>query len=145
MDGNDILAVYAATAWASERARAGHGPTLIEQFTYRAEGHSTSDDPSRYRPSEERNLWPLGDPIKRLAQHLTTLGEWDDERHAALEAEVVAEVREAAREAEAQGVLGDGFRHHPMETMFEDVFEEMPKHLQEQRDQMLAEYKASGL
>lgn len=145
VDGNDILAVFAATEWAAERARAGHGPTLIEHFTYRAEGHSTSDDPSRYRATEERALWPLGDPIVRLKQHLVTLGEWDEERHRALEEDLVSQVRDLAREAEAKGVLGDGLRHHGFETMFEDVFEEMPSHLKEQRDQMIAEREAAGL
>ena len=145
VDGNDILAVIAATRWAADRARAGQGPTLIEHFTYRAEGHSTSDDPSRYRPAEERALWPLGDPIERLKAHLMVLGSWDEERHAALVQEVTMEVREAGRKAEALGVLGDGIGHHPMESMFDDVFEEMPWHLREQREQMIAEYKAAGL
>lgn len=145
VDGNDILAVIAATRWAADRARSGHGPTLIEHFTYRAEGHSTSDDPSRYRPAEERTLWPLGDPIQRLKAHLMALGSWDEERHAALLQEVATEVREAGRKAEALGVLGDGIGHHPMESMFDDVFEEMPWHLREQREQMIAEYKAAGL
>jgi len=71
VDGNDFLAVYAVTKWASDRARANLGPTLIEHFTYRVEGHSTSDDPSRYRPADEPKAWPLGDPIKRLKNHLT--------------------------------------------------------------------------
>lgn len=145
IDGNDILAVIAATRWAADRARSGHGPTLIEHFTYRAEGHSTSDDPARYRPSEEGTLWPLGDPIARLKAHLVARGAWDEERHAAMVEEVGAEVRDTARKAEALGVLGDGFRHHPMESMFDDVFEEMPWHLREQREQMIAEYKAAGL
>jgi len=145
IDGNDILAVYAATQWAAERARAGHGPTLIEHFTYRAEGHSTSDDPSRYRAAEERTKWPLGDPIVRLKHHLEALGEWDEERHDALEKECVALIRDNAREAEARGVLGDGLRHHSFDTMFEDVFETMPHHLREQRDQMIAEREAAGL
>src|SRR5689334_8266900 len=60
VDGNDALAVYAATQWAAERARTNQGPTLIEHFTYRAEGHSTSDDPSQYRSTGEPNAWPLG-------------------------------------------------------------------------------------
>ena len=145
VDGNDLLAVYAATEWAAERARSGHGPTLIEHFTYRAEGHSTSDDPSRYRAAEERALWPLGDPIVRLKRHLIMMGEWDDERHEALEKECIANVREIARRAEAKGVLGDGLRHHSFETMFEDVFEQMPAHLREQRDQMIVEREAAGL
>ncbi|HEY0026854.1 MAG TPA: 3-methyl-2-oxobutanoate dehydrogenase (2-methylpropanoyl-transferring) subunit alpha, partial [Allosphingosinicella sp.] len=65
VDGNDALAVYAATLWAAERARTNAGPTLIEHFTYRAEGHSTSDDPSGYRSADESAGWPLGDPIVR--------------------------------------------------------------------------------
>src|SRR5581483_3366025 len=81
VDGNDALAVYAATRWAAERARSNHGPTLIELFTYRGEAHSTSDDPARYRPADERAAWPLGDPIERLKGHLTQLGEWDEARH----------------------------------------------------------------
>ena len=144
IDGNDALAVYAATEWAAERARGGHGPTLIEHFTYRAEGHSTSDDPSRYRPAGEGAAWPLGDPIARLKAHLIAAGAWDEERHAAMQAEVVAQVRDAAREAEAQGILGAGL-HHPLHTMFEDVFEEMPWHLREQSEQMLRELGATGL
>src|SRR5690349_21534616 len=93
VDGNDALAVYAATRWAADRARANLGPTLIELFTYRAEGHSTSDDPTAYRPKDAFAAWPLGDPIVRLKQHLIQLGEWDDERHAALESRLGEEVR----------------------------------------------------
>ena len=66
VDGNDYLAVVAATRWAAERARRNLGPTLIEWVTYRAGAHSTSDDPSRYRPADEWKSWPLGDPIARL-------------------------------------------------------------------------------
>src|SRR4051812_27360759 len=73
VDGNDFLAVYAATQWAAERARANLGATVIEHFTYRAEGHSTSDDPARYRPADEAKFWPLGDPIERLKAHLIRL------------------------------------------------------------------------
>src|SRR5690606_11252009 len=74
VDGNDFLAVYAVTRWAAERARRGHGPTLIEHVTYRAGAHSTSDDPSRYRPRNEWAAWPLGDPVERLKQHLIAGG-----------------------------------------------------------------------
>ena len=70
VDGNDFLAVYAATKWAAERARNGGGATVIEHFTYRKEGHSTSDDPTKYRPKSEPDIWPFGDPIARLTQHL---------------------------------------------------------------------------
>ncbi len=143
VDGNDALAVYAATAWAAERARTNQGPTLIELFTYRAEGHSTSDDPSAYRSAGEPTAWPLGDPIRRLKDHLIGLGEWDEDAHAAQDKELADMVKAAQKEAEANGILGHGL-HQPFETMFEGVFEEMPWHLREQRDQMLAEEEASG-
>ncbi|NIJ08855.1 2-oxoisovalerate dehydrogenase E1 component alpha subunit [Sphingomonas vulcanisoli] len=144
VDGNDILACYAVLDWAAERARGNHGPTLIEYFTYRAEGHSTSDDPTKYRSAEERGAWPLGDPIVRLKQHLIGLGEWDEERHAAMDKEVAEFIRDEGRKAEAQGTLHDGLSQ-PFTTMFEDVFEEQPWHLKEQSAQMQAERKAAGI
>lgn len=135
VDGNDFLAVYAASLWAVERARANLGATLIEHFTYRAEGHSTSDDPSRYRPAEEAARWPLGDPVNRLRDHLMALGEWSEEQHKALEHELTETVRTASKEAEAFGTLAGGSRP-PVGTMFEDVFKEMPWHIRAQRDEM---------
>jgi 2-oxoisovalerate dehydrogenase E1 component alpha subunit len=144
VDGNDALAVYAATEWAAERARANHGPTLIEHFTYRSEGHSTSDDPSKYRSANETTSWPLGDPVARLNEHLTQLGLWDADHQAQMDRDVAEQVRLAGKEAEKQGVLGDGM-HQPFATMFEDVFEEMPWHLKEQSQQMHDERKAAGI
>ena len=132
VDGNDLLAVYAATQWAAERARANLGPTLIEMFTYRAEGHSTSDDPARYRPADESAAWPLGDPIARLKAHLILEGHWDEERHAALLAQATETVRAAGREAEANGTLGTGPGPDPR-TMFEGIFKDMLPHVAEQR------------
>jgi 2-oxoisovalerate dehydrogenase E1 component subunit alpha len=138
VDGNDALAVYAAVKWASERARTNKGPTLIEFFTYRAEGHSTSDDPTGYRAKGEAEEWPLGDPIARLKAHLVALGEWDDERDAALDKEIDTTVRAAQKEAEAVGILPQqGFDNIP--SIFEDVYASTPWHLAEQRDQSLAE------
>ncbi len=144
VDGNDALAVFAATAWAAERARTNNGPTLIEHFTYRAEGHSTSDDPSAYRSADEATKWPLGDPIARLKAHLIGIGEWDEERHAAQDRELAEMVKAAQKEAEKNGILGHGM-HQPFDTMFDDVFEELPWHLAEQRDQMRAERAAAGI
>ena len=135
VDGNDYLAVYAASQWAVERARANLGPTLIEWITYRAGAHSTSDDPAKYRPKDEWAAWPLGDPIERLKLHLIRVGEWSEERHRQMGAEVDAEVLEAAREAESHGTLHDGPKPSSA-TMFEDVFKEMPRHLREQRQQL---------
>ncbi len=134
VDGNDFLAVYAATRWAAERARSNRGPTLIELVTYRAEGHSTSDDPSKYRPADEPGAWPLGDPVLRLRQHLEALGAWTAEQHAALEAKVAGQVRAAGKQAEAFGVLGSGQLPSPS-TMFDDVYKEQPWHLRQQRQQ----------
>ena len=143
VDGNDALAVYAATLWAAERARTNAGPTLIEHFTYRAEGHSTSDDPTQYRSAGEPTAWPLGDPIARLKQHLIVIGEWDEERHAAQDRELAEYVRAQQKEAEKNGILGHGL-HQPLDSLFDGVFENMPWHLREQQAQMIAEEEASG-
>lgn len=135
IDGNDYLAVYAATKWAAERARSNKGPTLIEHFTYRAAPHSTSDDPTKYRAAGEETVWPLGDPVERLKTHMILLGIWSDDKHAAAIAEADAAVLAAAKEAESYGTLGRGDTHSPS-TMFDDVFKEMPWHLKRQRQQL---------
>jgi 2-oxoisovalerate dehydrogenase E1 component alpha subunit len=135
VDGNDFLAVYAASCWAAERARGNLGPTLIEWVTYRAGPHSTSDDPARYRPADEWTYFPLGDPIGRLRRHLTKKGWWSDAEHEALQAELEAEVVAAQKEAERHGTLIDG-RVPSAASMFEDVYEEMPEHLRRQRQQL---------
>ncbi|MFN3945040.1 MAG: 3-methyl-2-oxobutanoate dehydrogenase (2-methylpropanoyl-transferring) subunit alpha [Allosphingosinicella sp.] len=144
VDGNDALAVYAATRWAADRARQNLGPTLIEMFTYRVEGHSTSDDPTAYRPQGAGAKWPLGDPIERLKRHLIALGEWSEEQHQELLDTLGTDVRAAQKEAEKQGVLVASSIDFPQDvrTMFEDVFEEMPWHLKEQQAQMVAELEA---
>ena len=135
VDGNDFLAVYAASQWAAERARNNCGPTLIEWETYRAGPHSTSDDPSKYRPADDAKCFPLGDPIERLKQHLITIGEWSEEQHAAAHKELEAEVAAAQKEAERHGSLLDG-RVPSAATMFDDVYKDMPEHLRRQRQQM---------
>jgi 2-oxoisovalerate dehydrogenase E1 component alpha subunit len=135
VDGNDFLAVTAATQWAAERARRNLGPTLIELVTYRAAAHSTSDDPSKYRPADEGDYWPLGDPIARLKGHLIAAGHWSPERHVQLAAEAEETVLAAVKEAEAIGVLGSGKGHSPA-TMFDDVYKVMPPHLRRQRQEL---------
>jgi len=141
VDGNDALAVYAATQWAADRARSNLGPTIIELFTYRVEGHSTSDDPSVYRPQNAGAAWPLGDPIERLKRHLVTLGEWDEARHQAQLDALDSEVRAAQKEAERLGTLqSDPYQDIP--SMFEEVFAELPWHLKEQQAQAVAEGEA---
>ena len=143
VDGNDALAIYAAVKWAAERARANGGPTLIEFFTYRAEGHSTSDDPSGYRPTNEAKAWPLGDPIERLKAHLVTLGGWDEDRHAAMTSECDDQVRSAQKESEKLGILPQQGKDN-IGSMFEDVYAEVPWHLAEQREQALNESAREG-
>ena len=134
VDGNDFLAVWAATEWAVERARANLGATLIEFFTYRVAGHSTSDDPTRYRPADEGAQWPLGDPVARLKQHLIAIGEWDEARHVQCEAELAETVRSAAKEGEAVGTLGRS--KPPVSEMFEGVFETLDWRAREQREEL---------
>ena len=138
VDGNDFLAVYAATRWAAERARSGEGATLIELVTYRAGAHSTSDDPSRYRPREEFAEWPLGDPVERLKQHLICLGVWTEEQHQALLAELEEQVGAAWKQAMSHGTLTEGEKLDP-KLMFADVYKDMPDHLREQCTQMESE------
>ena len=135
VDGNDYLAVYAASQWAAERARTNLGPTLIEWITLRVGAHSTSDDPSVYRPPNEAEIFPLGDPVQRLGQHLQFIGEWDDDRHQALQTAVDTQVSEAFAEAESHGSVKTG-DVGSASTMFDDVYAEMPRHLQEQRDML---------
>ncbi|HEX4152546.1 MAG TPA: thiamine pyrophosphate-dependent enzyme [Steroidobacteraceae bacterium] len=138
VDGNDFLAVYAVTEWAAQRARTGAGPTLIELVTYRAAAHSTSDDPARYRAKNDYEHWPLGDPIERLKRHLIKLGEWSEERHQALTAELDALVAASWAEAVKFGTMTEGPKLDP-DLMFEDVFKEMPENLKRQRAQMHSE------
>jgi 2-oxoisovalerate dehydrogenase E1 component alpha subunit len=135
VDGNDFLAVLAASRWAAERARSNLGPTLIEWVTYRAGAHSTSDDPSRYRPADDWQHFPLGDPIARLKRHLVALGAWSDEEHRRTQEQLEAEVTAALKQAEGYGgTLIDG-HVPPLESMFEDVYKDMPPHLHEQMRQ----------
>lgn len=139
VDGNDLLAVYAASQWAAERARSNLGPTVIEWVTYRAGAHSTSDDPARYRPADEWQRFPLGDPVLRLKQHLIRLGAWSEEEHAATTWEVEAEILAAQKEAESYGLVSTG-RIPSAESMFEDVYRDMPAHLERQRAQFGADH-----
>jgi 2-oxoisovalerate dehydrogenase E1 component alpha subunit len=136
VDGNDFLAIYAATLWAADHARRGHGPTLIEHVTYRGGAHSTSDDPSKYRPKDEWDAFPLGDPVERLKQHLIKVNNWNEKKHEKLWDECVAEVTTAWKEAQTYGTMTEPPFLDPA-TMFEDVYAETPKHLESQRRRLL--------
>ena len=135
VDGNDYLATYAVAQWAIERARRNLGPTLIEYVTYRAGAHSTSDDPSAYRPKQESDGWPLGDPLLRLKEHLIAIGAWSEERHKQTEAEILETVIAAQKEAERFGTLHSGGKPSARD-MFEGVYAELPPHLRRQRQQL---------
>lgn len=137
VDGNDLLAIYAVTVWAADRARRGGGPTIIEHVTYRGGAHSTSDDPSKYRPNDEWKAFPLGDPLERLKNHLIGEGNWSEKQHDALEKELRADVLAAWKEAQKSGTMTEGPFLDPA-TMFDDVYAETPEHLEIQRRQMLA-------
>ena len=135
VDGNDYLAVMAVSRWAIERARQGYGPVLVEWFTYRVGAHSTSDDPSAYRPRDEARAWPLGDPIDRLKTYLISRGDWSEERHVQAEAEILDEVIAVQKTVEAHGTFVDPQPISPSE-IFLNVYADMPEHLRRQRQEM---------
>jgi 2-oxoisovalerate dehydrogenase E1 component alpha subunit len=128
-DGNDIFAVIKATRDAVERAARGEGPTLVECMTYRLSGHSTSDDPKAYRPEDGVEPWRKRDPLARLRKHLDVLGAWSDAQQKALEAELENELRDVVAEAEKTSAPS-------LDSMFEDVYAELPWHLVEQRAEL---------
>jgi pyruvate dehydrogenase E1 component alpha subunit/2-oxoisovalerate dehydrogenase E1 component alpha subunit len=127
VDGNDVLAVYAATREAVERARGGGGPTLLELLTYRRRGHSSSDDPTRYRDEAEVTEWEARDPIERFAARLGGRGLLDGKGREEIEREISAEIGDAIREAEAGETL-------TAESLFDDVYAERPASLREQAE-----------
>lgn len=143
VDGNDVLAVYAVTQWAAERARRGGGATLIEHVTYRAGAHSTSDDPARYRPRDEWKAFPLGDPIARLKDHLIALGAWSQGQQEALERELAESVAESWEHSVSYGTLKEGPRLDPV-TMFDDVFSRPTPALERERAELIALMERSG-
>ena len=138
VDGNDVLAVYVAASEAVARARAGDGPTLIENVTYRLSVHTTADDPTIYRDEEEVAKWEKREPILRFQQYLTGKGLLSEEKIASLQEEIKAEIREAVERAEEQmkQLSGEAL------TMFDHIYAEMPPYLQEQRDELARELEA---
>ncbi|MCA9597627.1 MAG: pyruvate dehydrogenase (acetyl-transferring) E1 component subunit alpha [Myxococcales bacterium] len=131
VDGNDVFAVISATRKAVERAAQGGGPTLIEALTYRMGGHSTSDDPTRYRDKKVLEPWATRDPLERLRQYLETQRRWSQEQEESLRQQIDARVKEAVSAAESTAAP-------TLETMFEDVYATLPWHLKEQRDELVS-------
>jgi 2-oxoisovalerate dehydrogenase E1 component alpha subunit len=134
VDGNDLPAVLAVSAWAAERCRRGHGPVAIEWLTYRGGAHSTSDDPSKYRPAEEGARWPLGDPIARLRTHLVGADALSEEEADRIASDAEEEMRAAELEAEAIGLVHDG-KGASARHMFEGVYADVPGRLKQQRQE----------
>ncbi|HEX8951363.1 MAG TPA: thiamine pyrophosphate-dependent dehydrogenase E1 component subunit alpha [Polyangia bacterium] len=131
VDGNDLLAVIAVMQDAVARARAGEGPTLIEAVTYRRGGHSSSDDPSVYRDPAEPKQWEAKDPLERWRRYLETRKLWTPELHDQYSQQITDELMAAVKRA---GELGNP----PVESMFDDVFAEIPPHLAEQKAELLS-------
>ncbi len=129
VDGNDLFAVYTATQKAVEKARRGEGPTLIEAVTYRVGAHSTSDDPRVYREQSQVEDWKKKGPLQRLKNYLISQEQWSEERDSRMEAEIKAEIQDTLRKVEEIGPP-------PLESLFEDVYDEIPWHLKEQFESM---------
>ncbi|MBI2648696.1 MAG: hypothetical protein HYW93_03470, partial [Thaumarchaeota archaeon] len=132
VDGNDILAVYKAAKDTIDKARSGGGPTLIEGVTYRMGGHSTADDPSKYRNQSEVEMWKKRDPILRFRLYLMKKGLLSEQEDRKMQQEMENEVNETAKEAEKVAPPA-------LSTMFSDVYEEMPWHLKEELDDLMKE------
>jgi len=126
VDGNDLLAVYAATQEAVMRARAGEGPTLIECVTYRLGVHTTADDPTKYRSDDEVKAWEKKDPLTRLVPYLERKGLLTP----GLEEEIDAEIAAAVERFESTPPPD------PL-SVFDHVYAERPPHLERQRAEML--------
>lgn len=129
-DGNDILAMIVAAREAVDRARSGGGPTLIEAVTYRLGVHTTADDPTKYRSSEEVETWKPRDPLLRFGKYVMDKGVLDEKGREKLEEEIAAEIAAAVEHAEA-------FEPNITEPFYHS-FARMPSHLEAQ----LAEFQA---
>jgi pyruvate dehydrogenase E1 component alpha subunit len=132
VDGNDLLATYAVTKEAVERARRGGGPTLIEAITYRLTYHTTADDPTRYRTKEEEAQWEKKDPIVRLHKYLESKGLIDDQRRDEWLEEIGGEIQQAVDNAES-------FSQENTLDIFDYTFAHIPPALQKQKEE-LAEF-----
>jgi pyruvate dehydrogenase E1 component alpha subunit len=130
VDGNDVCAVYVASRYAADKARRGEGPTFLELLTYRVSAHSSSDDPSRYRDEEVTRVWKVErDPLRRLAALGAARGWLAAGEAERMAADIEAEVRQVVAEQEQIGPPA-------LSTLIEDVFEEPPRLLVEQLEEL---------
>jgi pyruvate dehydrogenase E1 component alpha subunit len=104
VDGNDVLAVYAVSNWALQRARSGKGPTLIEALTYRIGAHTTADDPRRYQPPDEIDGWRTRDPLPRFRAYLERRGLWDEEAETSAANDALSRIDAVVVEAEGRPI-----------------------------------------
>jgi pyruvate dehydrogenase E1 component alpha subunit len=125
VDGNDVIAVWQSVREAVERARAGEGPTLLNLRSYRMGGHSSSDDPTRYRADEEVEYWAKRDPLTRVEAYLAKQGLLQQAERETMAEEITEAIAEAVTHAETVGPPA-------LETLVEDVFAIPPKHLSKQ-------------
>ena len=127
VDGNDVMATYAVTQAALQRARDGQGPTFVEAYTYRMGAHTTTDDPTRYRLSDDVESWKLKDPIARVEAYLR--------RNGLIDTEFVDDLKKEADDLGAH--LREGCKSMPdpkAMQMFDHVYADMPEELVAQRD-----------
>lgn len=137
VDGNDALAAYETARTAVERARAGGGPTLVVLRTYRMLGHSSSDDPSKYRDPGEVEAWAARDPIDRYASFLTSRGMLAEGGRERLERRILDEIDRTIHEQEVAPSM-------PLRSLVEDVYAEVPAHLKRQYNRFLDVAKRYG-
>jgi len=131
-DGNDLLAMVAATREAVARARGGAGPTLIEALTYRMGPHTTTDDAARYRPGDDVEEWRTRDPIDRVRRYLEGAGAWDQGWEDDLESGAGADVEAAVERAESLASLSP-------DSMFDRMYARPTAVLEEQRRSLFRE------
>jgi pyruvate dehydrogenase E1 component alpha subunit len=137
VDGNDIFAVYAVTREAVERARHGHGPTLIEAYTYRMAPHTTADDPTKYRDGAELEEWRPRDPLLRVQRYLHSRGQWSEAWEEQLVEACTTEVEQAMAEAAAVSP--------PLpQDMFRSMYATMTPQLRDQEAELLASLQQKG-
>jgi 2-oxoisovalerate dehydrogenase E1 component alpha subunit len=130
IDGNDALGVYGTVQAALERARTGDGPTLIEAIAFRLGAHTTSDDARRYRSDDQVKDWRKRDCIERLREHLVNEQNWNPAKDEELRKTVADQIDRAVKQVTEQPPPA-------IQTLFDDVYARLPRHLVEQREELL--------